>query len=126
MYGYLGGGLLLLLVGGRQCLFGFFRFFRRHERNLGIFGARDDAGQTVVIFGGNGIELVVVAAGTRDRQAEKAAAQRVDAVVVLIESFRIAIINRAEGEEAECRRRFPADPAESSKSPAICSMMKRS
>ena len=51
------------------------RFVRR------LHGAREDAVQAVVVGGGDRVELVVVAAGARDGQAEERLAQDVEAVV---------------------------------------------
>ena len=51
---------------------------------LNIVGAGEHAGQGVVVVRRDRVELVVVAAGAGDGQAEQAAADRVDAVVPLV------------------------------------------
>src|SRR5205085_1835105 len=66
-----------------------------------VFGAGDDAGQRVVVLRRDRVELVVVAAGARHRQAEEGARQGVDAVVVLVELLGVAVVDGAEREEAQ-------------------------
>ena len=53
----------------------------RLEGNLPVAARHEHAGEGVVVFVGNGVELVVVAAGTAHGQPEKRLAEGVDAVV---------------------------------------------
>ena len=53
-------------------------------RILVIRGIQEDAGQRVVVGGGNRIVLVIVAAGARYRQSQKTARDHVDTVVARI------------------------------------------
>ena len=74
---HVGGGLRVFLVGR----------------------AREDPRQCIVILLRDRVELVVMAAGAGDGQAEEAAAEGIDAIVVLVED-RPTVVDRAEGEEA--------------------------
>ena len=77
------------LVGERRaefCLVAWRRAMRRRWRwslmaACGVADALEVAVQGVVVGGGDGVELVVVAAGAGDRQAEERLAEDVDAVV---------------------------------------------
>ena len=75
------GGVGHLLDRGRDALdFG----LRGRAARRPSLRAREDAGERVVVLRRDRVELVVVAAGAGDRQAEEAARQRVDAVVQLV------------------------------------------
>ena len=55
--------------------------FEGFKRHLPITARHQHAGDGVVVFVGDGVEFVVVAAGTAEGQAEKRLAKRVDPVV---------------------------------------------
>ena len=68
-------------------------------------GALEDRRQCIVIVGGNGIELMIVAAGTAERRRQKSPAQRIDLFVDQIH-FQLHLVGfcqnfRADGEEPQ-------------------------
>ena len=77
-------------------------------------GAVQDPGQPVVVGGGNGVELVVVAAGTGHCQTQEGLGQNVDLVVYLVgpgfEGVNGAIEAFAQPEKTGTDRRLPVDP----------------
>jgi hypothetical protein len=54
------------------------------DGEVGPAGAGEDAGQRVVVVGGDRVELVVVAAGAGDRQPQEGAGDGVDALLPLL------------------------------------------
>jgi hypothetical protein len=89
-----------LVVGGNHV--------GRRQGSFKIFRAGEDAGQRVVVLGRNRVELVVVAAGTRDGQPQKTPREGVDPVIQLIglclgSTAGVGVVDGAEGEEAEGR-----------------------
>ena len=77
--------------------------------------AEKDARQRVIVFGGNGIEFVVVAAGAGDGQAEKTARDHVDLVIDHVrEHFffvSLALFPAADGQHGRGNDAFGIDAA---------------
>ena len=86
----------------------------RRERRFAVLGAREDSGQRVVVLRRDRVELVIVAAGARHRQAEEPAAERVDPVVDLVRlrlsrAARVLVVDRSQREVTQ--RGKPLQPA---------------
>ena len=64
--------------------------------------AEKDSGQRVIVFGRNRIELVIVTAGTRQRQSEKRSPHNVDFVVHVIGDH-LLLIDIAGNEISDCQ-----------------------
>ncbi len=80
----------------------------RRQRVLVVLGVQEHAGQRVVVLGGNGIVLVVVAAGAAHGEAQEAAAHRVHAVVALVGvgdlDRAVVVVPRPQPQEPERRQ----------------------
>ena len=86
----------------------------RVDDRLGEIGAVQHPGQGVVVAGGDGVELVVVAAGAGHRQAQEGLGEHVDLVVDLVgpglDRVDGSVEAFAQPEKTGADRRFPVDP----------------
>ena len=96
----------------------------QHGQVVRLDRAGEDAVERVIVVGRDRVELVVVAAGAGDRQAEQAAADDVDPVVDDL----VLVVEEpaADGQEPQRRQRAGARRPGSSWSAAICSTTNRS
>ena len=87
------------------------------ERKIDQLHSRDHARQCVVILGADGVEFVVMTAGTRDRKAQERAAHRVDLLFPLVRDdgldhvhveLQFLPVIRAAAQEPQSRR-VPSD-----------------
>ena len=81
-----------------------------HRGHLGVADAREDAGDAVVVGGGDGVGLVVVTAGAGEREAEERAAERVHMLLPFVghgafdevgRELEFLPVSRREAEEGE-------------------------
>ena len=100
---------LLVLEQGFQELVAVGHLGRHHPLPGHILGVEENPCQGVIVLGGNGIELVVVAAGAGDRQAQNGPGQGVDLVIhgviavaqLAFLSSAIAFIDGTQGKETQ-------------------------
>ena len=96
--------------------------------------ALQESGQGVIVFVADRVELVIVAAGAGDRQAEERLAKDVDLVVDPVDLVLAGVDGRmrplARGTRNRCRGSIRSKPSvgcrrgSASRSPAICSTTK--